>query len=125
VEHPTWKKLFVESNIPEKLAPLKELSRNLWWAWNIEARALFQSIDPVIWDQCEHNPIVLLDDVNYQRLQELENDQEFILKMNHAYELLQKYLADREAKKDHPSLILAWNMGYTTALKYFQEDLVF
>ena len=67
MEQPIWKKLFVESNIPETLTPLKEISRNLWWVWNTEARELFQFIDGEIWEECEHNPIVLLDEVNYQR----------------------------------------------------------
>jgi glucan phosphorylase len=65
VDKPAWKKLFVESNIPEALAQLKELSRNLWWVWNTEARDLFQSIDAEIWNESEHNPIVLLEKVSY------------------------------------------------------------
>ena len=77
MEQPIWKKLFVESNIPEKLTPLKEISRNLWWVWNTEARELFQYIDAEIWEECEHNPIVLLDEVNYQRFLELEKDEAF------------------------------------------------
>jgi len=30
VEMPQWRKFIVESNLPEKLFPLRELSRNLW-----------------------------------------------------------------------------------------------
>jgi len=32
-------------NIPERLAPLEELSMNLWWCWNYDAEELFESID--------------------------------------------------------------------------------
>ena len=52
VEQQIWKKLFVESNIPEKLTPLKEISRNLWWVWNTEARDLFHIIDADMWIKC-------------------------------------------------------------------------
>ena len=48
---PTWKKIIVESNVPEELKPLKVLSRNLWWVWSDEARALFCEIDPAIWEE--------------------------------------------------------------------------
>ena len=44
---PAWKRLIVESNIPQSLLPLKEISRNLWWTWNTKARELFEYIDPV------------------------------------------------------------------------------
>jgi hypothetical protein len=33
-EQPIWRKIIIESNIPESLHPLKELSKNLWWVWN-------------------------------------------------------------------------------------------
>ncbi|MFY9151814.1 MAG: alpha-glucan family phosphorylase [Prolixibacteraceae bacterium] len=123
MEQPNWKKLFVESNIPEKLAPLKDLSRNLWWVWNTEARDLFQSIDADIWEACEHNPIVLLEDVNYQRLQELEKDEEFLLKMHHVSSLLEKYLSDRE-KKTGPSIAyFSMEYGLHDSLKIFSGGL--
>ena len=52
---PTWKKIVVESNVPEELMPLRDLSRNLWWVWNDEARELFNEIDPEIWEKCHNN----------------------------------------------------------------------
>ena len=42
IEEPVWKKIIVESNLPEKLSPLRTLSQNLWWVWNTEARELFE-----------------------------------------------------------------------------------
>ncbi len=123
VEQPVWKKLFVESNIPEKLAPLKELSRNLWWVWNTEARDLFQTIDAEIWEECEHNPILLLEEVNYQRLLELENDEEFILKMNQVSSSLQKYIANRK-KLEGPSIAyFSMEYGLHDSLKIFSGGL--
>ena len=48
VVEPVWKKIIVESNLPESLSPLRELSKNLWWVWNTEIRELFQYIDCVV-----------------------------------------------------------------------------
>jgi len=31
--HPVWKKIIVESHLPEGLEPLREISKNLWWVW--------------------------------------------------------------------------------------------
>ncbi|MFA5328097.1 MAG: alpha-glucan family phosphorylase [Prolixibacteraceae bacterium] len=123
MEQPSWKKLFVESNIPEKLAPLKELSRNLWWVWNTEARELFQAIDSEIWEECEHNPIVLLDEVNYQRFLELENDDKFMLQMNQVSTLLHNYLNDRK-KLNGPSVAyFSMEYGLHDSLKIFSGGL--
>lgn len=123
VEQPTWKKLFVESNIPDTLAPLKELSRNLWWVWNTEARDLFQSIDAEIWEECEHNPILLLEQVSYQRFLDLEKDEEFGLKMKYVYSLFHKYLDER---KDPPRPSIAYfsmEYGLHDSLKIFSGGL--
>jgi len=38
---PVWKDIYVQSDVPERLAKLKELANNLWWTWNSEAEALF------------------------------------------------------------------------------------
>lgn len=123
MEQPIWKKLFVESNIPEKLTPLKELSRNLWWVWNTEARELFQFIDAEIWEECEHNPILLLEEVNYQRFLELENDEEFIFKMNHVSSLLHKYLDERKAPVGTSVAYFSMEYGLHDSLKIFSGGL--
>jgi alpha-glucan phosphorylase-like protein len=123
VEQPIWKKLFVESNIPDKLTPLKELSRNLWWVWNTEARDLFQTIDAEIWEKCEHNPILLLEEVNYQRFIELENDEEFLLRMNQVAASLHKYLDDRKELKGPSIAYFSMEYGLHDSLKIFSGGL--
>lgn len=123
VEQPIWKKLFVESDIPEKLAPLKELSRNLWWVWNNEARELFQMIDAEIFEECEHNPILLLEMVSYQRFLELENDDRFILKMNQVSKMLQKYLDDRKTLQGPSISYFSMEYGLHDSLKIFSGGL--
>ena len=123
VEQPVWKKLFVESDIPEKLDPLKELSRNLWWVWNNEARELFQMIDAEIFEECEHNPILLLEMVSYQRFLELENDDRFILKMNQVSAMLHKYLDDRKTLQGPSISYFSMEYGLHDSLKIFSGGL--
>lgn len=123
MEIPNWKKLFVESNIPEKLAPLKELSRNLWWAWNFDARELFELIDLEIWDETAHNPIDLLDKVSYQRFLELEGDEVFMHKMQAAYKHLQKYLEDRKNPAGPQIAYFSMEYGLHDSLKIFSGGL--
>lgn len=123
VDQPVWKKLFVESNIPEKLSSLKELSRNLWWVWNAEARELFQYIDAELFEECEHNPIVLLEKVSYQRFLELENDENFLLKMSKVSNLLHKYLSDRQSFSGPSIAYFSMEYGLHDSLKIFSGGL--
>lgn len=123
MEQPIWKKLFVESNIPEKLTQLKEISRNLWWTWNTEARDLFHIIDAEIWEVCEHNPILMLEQVNYQRFQELEKDEEFILRMHQVSASLNKYLSDRKELKGPSIAYFSMEYGLHDSLKIFSGGL--
>lgn len=123
MELPNWKKLFVESNIPEKLAPLKELSKNLWWVWNTEARELFQSIDEEIWEECAHNPVVLLEKVSYQRFLELEEDKSFMARMDTVTGLLKKYLKDRSTLPAPQIAYFSMEYGLHDSLKIFSGGL--
>lgn len=123
MDQPVWKKLFVESNIPEKLSSLKELSRNLWWVWNTEARELFQYIDAELFEECEHNLIVLLEKVSYQRFLELEKDEDFLLKMSKVSKLLHKYLSDRQFFSGPSIAYFSMEYGLHDSLKIFSGGL--
>ncbi len=123
VEGPYWRKFVVESNLPEKLNPLRDLSRNLWWVWNQCARDLFQKINPEIWEDCEHNPVVLLEKVSFQRFKDLEKDKMFIDEMNMVYEKLNAYLKERENLAGPQIAYFSMEYGLHDSLKIFSGGL--
>ncbi len=123
VEEPAWKRISVESNLPETLQPLRELSKNLWWVWNTEARELFQYIDSETWDECEHNPIVLLDKVGYSRFTELKNDEAFVAKMHRVYQELKTYLDNRSSLAGPEVAYFSMEYGLHDSLKIFSGGL--
>ena len=120
---PNWRKLFVESSIPEKLAPLKELSKNLWWVWNTETRELFKSIDENLWEESAHNPVVLLEHVSYQRYLELVNDKPFMATMNVVTEKLHQYLEERSNLQGPRVAYFSMEYGLHDSLKIFSGGL--
>lgn len=123
VEGPYWRKFVVESNLPEKLNPLRELSKNLWWVWNQCARDLFQKINPEIWEDCEHNPVVLLEKVSFQRFKDLQKDKMFIDEMNMVYEKLNAYLRERENLTGPQIAYFSMEYGLHDSLKIFSGGL--
>ena len=66
-------------HLPERLQALQKLAYNLWWCWNPEAVALFRRIDADIFESVDHNPVKLLSRVSQARLQELEEDDGFLV----------------------------------------------
>ena len=120
---PSWKKIIVESNVPETLIPLKELSRNLWWVWNDEARTLFNEIDPEIWEECQHNPVVLLEETSLERFDELKSDESFILRMKSVENKLKKYLREREKLRGPKIAYFSMEFGLHSSLKIYSGGL--
>ena len=122
-EHPTWKKIIVESHLPENLLPLRELSKNLWWVWNNEAREVFQYIDSKKWEECDHNPVILLGKVNYKRFKELENDQHFMGKMHKVYGDFRQYLDERSNLGSPQIAYFSMEYGLHDSLKIYSGGL--
>src|SRR5579863_9127714 len=40
---------------------LSELGNNLWWSWQPEVTQIFREIDPSLWTDVAHNPVLLLE----------------------------------------------------------------
>ena len=58
------KKFVVTPSLPEKLQPLLEIARNIWWTWDTEAISLLRRVSPDLWDKFSHNPVAVLGSLN-------------------------------------------------------------
>src|SRR3954454_5222959 len=47
-------------SLPERIARLEDLARDLWWGWHAEARAVFRRLDYGLWRSTAHNPVRML-----------------------------------------------------------------
>ena len=109
-ERPSWQRVMVEKSLPHRLRALEELSRNLWWSWTLGARDLFEYIDKNLWIEVNRNPIALLDKLSIERLAELEEDKEFLAKMDAVYAQFQEYM--NEAPDANAPKIAYFSMEY-------------
>jgi starch phosphorylase len=82
-------------NLPTALAPLRELAFNLWWSWDVEARALFAGVDAERWERLEHNPIALMRRVPARRWQQLADDAAFLRRVKRVHRRFLAYLKQR------------------------------
>ncbi len=79
-------------SLPEQLAELQTIAKNMFWAWNPETIELFRQIDSELWEQCGHNPIKLLGSVSQERLDSLAENEGFLYQLRGAAEKLDFYL---------------------------------
>ncbi len=80
--------------LPERIAGLTALARNVGWSWNRDARALFRSVDPTLWHLTRHNPFVLLRRVERERLTACAADPEFLARYDALLEQLGRTASD-------------------------------
>jgi starch phosphorylase len=56
-------------SLPERIGRLGELAYNLWWTWTPGAQDLFARIEPTLWENLAHNPILFLRQVQNKYLE--------------------------------------------------------
>ncbi len=123
VSKPKWKKILIEISIPEELADLQKLSRNLWWTWNYDAEALFGQIDPEIWEKVEKTPPRLLDNLTVEHYQKLIEDKEFMEEYNRVIKKFDDYMRQAENKKSDSIAYFSMEYGLHTSVKIYSGGL--
>ncbi len=57
---------------------LLEIAHNLWWSWHGDAQDLFRRMNAKLWEECYHNPVVMLGQIQQERLSKLAGDEGFL-----------------------------------------------
>ena len=120
---PMWKDLTVKSSIPEELKCLDEIAHNMWWVWNYEARDLFRDLDPELYHEVKHNPVMLLERLSFARKEQIVKDKALMKRIKSVYDLFRKYI-DVEPDKKRPSVAyFCMEYGIHSALKIYSGGL--
>jgi starch phosphorylase len=82
----------VAPSLPEELEYLRELAFNLHWTWDHETIDLFRRLDRDLWEQCYHNPVLLLGNISQERLRAVAADDGFVAHMERVYRDLTEYM---------------------------------
>ena len=120
---PTWHRMMVEKSIPERLKPLEELSRNLWWCWTPGARDLFECADKELWVKVDRNPIALLDKISATRYEELTKDKEYLAKMDAVYKQFCDYMSEKPSAEHAKIAYFSMEYGLHSSLKIYSGGL--
>ena len=120
---PAWKEVNVKSHIPAELACLSEMARNIWWSWTPEARDMFKSLNPALWKECGHNPVLMLERLSFEALVELSKDEAVLARINGVYKMFRAYM-DVKPNAERPSVAyFCMEYGLTHVLRIYSGGL--
>lgn len=123
VNTPNWKEVTVKSRVPAELEKLSEIARNIWWSWNYEATELFRDLDPALWKEAGHNPVLLLERMSFEKLEALSKDKVILKRMNEVYAQFRAYM-DVKPDAERPSIAyFSMEYGLTSVLKIYSGGL--
>lgn len=117
--------------LPSTIARLHDLSQNLWWSWRLDARRLFESVDPVLWSHTHHNPVQMLTRVNPERLAAIANDPGFARQYSAIMKSFDDYLANQNtwflrqhaARKDFRVAYFSAEFGFHISIPIYSGGL--
>ena len=120
---PIWKDVYSQSKLPASLEVLKEMSTNLWWVWNHEGAKLFGKIDPTLWKKTEGNPVLLLQSLSFQRIEEILADKELMAEIAKVYADFKAYMSVKPDQTKPSVAYFSMEYGLTNVLKIYSGGL--
>src|SRR5688572_23551608 len=103
---------------------LSALAQNVWWTWDEESVSIFREIDPVLWRECDHNPIILLQKTPVSQLEARASQLSLHGRINYAHRRLQEYLQSKHTwGAQHASVLGARPVAYFSAEFGLHESL--
>ena len=120
---PCWRDLTVKTHLPAELKKLETLSKNLWWVWNSEAKALFREFNPDLWRETGENPVMLLQKLSSERYQEIIADASIMKHVKKVCDDFDEYMSI-PLREDIPSVsYFSMEYGLCNALKIYSGGL--
>ena len=101
----------VHPALPAPLGRLTELAYNLVWSWDHSIRSIFRRLDPALWKESNHNPILFLGRVSQETLNKAANDPRYLAQYRRACEQHDNYLRCHERRPGSP-LVAYFSMEY-------------
>ncbi len=94
--------LEVTSVVPGALSRLPELASNLFFSWHRPTRALFEDLDPELWEQVNGNPRLMLRCIDQQHLDRASADAAFLDRYRKVTESFDEYVNTPSTRQQQP-----------------------
>ncbi len=121
--HIKLKRIFIENQLPDKLAALHKLASNIWWSWSHESIQLFKSIDEKGFIALNYNPIALLEQLSPEQMDRLAKDQDFQKQLAAAEKSFDAYMAEKMKPNQPRIAYFSMEYGLHISLKLYSGGL--
>ena len=91
----------------KRFEKLRELARNLWWAWQPNVISLFRELDPELWRKLDHNPVEFLKCLPAEQLERRATMMALDSRIDYAFRRLAEYLKNDDS----------WGSVYASSLR--------
>jgi starch phosphorylase len=118
--------------LPESLRALVRLAWNYWWSWSADGAAVFRDLDPNVWEECEHNPRRLLNEISEFRLMQMATDPVYTERVERLSESFDAYMAQARGREsqtgsglthEHPVAYFCAEYGIHNSLPLYSGGL--
>ena len=120
----------VRTVLPESIAPLGRLARNLRWSWHKPTEDLFAELSPHAWETVHGDPVKLLGSLTREEIQQISQDPDLVARIRALDADLETYLSEphwyqRTQGDDAPAAIAYFSAEYgiTSALPQYSGGL--
>jgi len=120
---PDWKKVLIQQRLPENLASIERLAKNLWWSWNYQGSELFEMINKDRWYELKFNPIALIESLSFNELQDLSANEKFVNKLVKVTANFDSYMAKAAEKPKDMVGYFSMEYGLHDTIKIFSGGL--
>ena len=120
---PRWKEVNIKSSLPKELVCLDEIAHNMWFGWTHEARELFKGLDENLYDEVNHNPVMLLERLSYDRKEAIVKDKALMKKVNDVYKMFTEYMNVKPDAKRPSVAYFCMEFGLNQTLKIYSGGL--
>ncbi len=83
----------VYPKLPDNLKSLKEIAYNLMWSWDHDMIALFRRLDRELWEETNHNPVLMLGTIPQHKLEQLSANSSFVAHLERMKNKLERYIS--------------------------------
>jgi starch phosphorylase len=84
----------VRTVLPESIAPLSRLAKNLRWSWHRPTEQLFADLNPQAWETVHGDPVKLLGSLTREEIQQIADDPDMVRRIEELDADLDHYLGD-------------------------------
>ena len=119
VNSPIWKEFNVKSTLPIELKCLDELAHNMWWVWNYDAREMWRSLDEDLYEKVAHNPVMLLEQLSYERKEAIVKDKAIMKNVKAVYKRFRSYMDVKPNAKRPSVAYFSMEFGIHNSLKIY------